>query len=91
MSIFIMCYCTVTIQLAENLLLSVVFTVIIALPGEIAVTIPFLSTLAISGLLEVHTRVLFVAEDKLIVWTLIAAVVTGGVFISSLSSIIRID
>jgi len=47
-------------QLAESPP-SAVVAVIIALPLPVAVTVPVLSTMAISGLFEVHVTVLFVA------------------------------
>ena len=57
---------TVTLQLAV-LPPSSLFTVITASPALCAVTVPFLSTLAIAGLSELHVTVLFVASAGLTV------------------------
>jgi hypothetical protein len=51
---------TVTIQV-DDLFPSIVVTVMIAVPTLLAVTLPFASTVAILGLLDVHVTVLLVA------------------------------
>ena len=58
---------TVIVQAALKSLPSLVVAVIVAIPGDIAVTNPVDETVATLGLLELHIRYLFEAHSGIIV------------------------